>query len=203
MKIKVLLAIFILAIGLTGCTSKEEKDLVEEGRVALEKHEYTQATELLADALQIDSADEYARAMYMQATRMASASEYEKEENYKKAIIDLEFIENIKGGSSVIKSEASNKKKELVKLQEEYEAAQSERKQNAKVTSANDTYRIEQQALAEYEKQLEEEKQKEEEQNKEEQENSQNQNNGVIQPEGGTTLIPQVPSQSTPEQIVQ
>lgn len=215
MKIKVLLAILVLTLGITGCSTKEERDLVEEGKVALEKHEYTQAAELLSEALEIDSADEHARAMYMQATRMASASEYEKEQNYKKAIIDLEFIENIKGGSSTIKSEASSKKKELEKLQEEYSKAQQERKQNAKTTSANDTYKREKEALAEYQKQQEEQRKQEEEEKKQEEEN--NQNNVTTPPEGanpggnaggntggntgGTTPTP--PVTPTPEQITQ
>ena len=36
MKIKILLAILILALGMTGCSSEEVRDLVSEGRTALE-----------------------------------------------------------------------------------------------------------------------------------------------------------------------
>ena len=48
----------ILTLGLTGCSSEEVRDLVSEGKTALEKHEYTQARKLLSEALQIDSGDD-------------------------------------------------------------------------------------------------------------------------------------------------
>ena len=199
MKIKIFLAIAILILGLTGCSPKEEQDLVQEGKMALEKHEYTQAAKIFSEALETDDANEHARAMYMQATRMLSASEYEKQKNYKKAIIDLEFIENIKGGSSAIKSEASNKKKELVKLQEEYETAQQERKQNAKNASVNNTYKMEQKALAEYQKQQEEQKKKEEE-NKQEEEEQNNQEEEEQNSQTDSNAQPDLPQ---PDQNIQ
>lgn len=165
MKTKVILAISILAIFLAGCESKQEINLVDKGKAALEKHEYTEAKDLLSQALEIDSTDEHARAMYVQASRMLEMEEYKKQKNYKKAINELEIIENIKGGSTVIKNEASTIKKELEKLKDEHEKAQQERKQNAKKTSSNDTYKVEREAL----KQYEEQKRKEEEKKKQEQ----------------------------------
>ncbi|MGL6106894.1 hypothetical protein [Romboutsia sp.] len=173
MKIKLILVIAILSIFIVGCESKEEINLTEQGKTALEKHEYTEAKELFSQALEIDGDDEHARAMYMQATRMLEMKEYEEQKNYKKAIKELEFIENIKGGSSVIKSEASSKKKEFEKLKEEHEKAQQERKANAKKASSNDAYKVERDALREY---AEQQKQKEEEKKKQEQAN-QEQNN--------------------------
>ncbi|MGL5348790.1 MAG: tetratricopeptide repeat protein [Peptostreptococcaceae bacterium] len=178
MKIKIILAIAILMIGLSGCSSENERNLVDEGQVALEKYEYTQAKELLSEALEIDAADEHARSMYIQATRMLNAKDYEEQQNYKKAIKELEAIEKIKNGSSAIKSEASTKKKELEKLQEEYEKAQAERKSNAKNTSSNDSYRVQKDALSEESKLKAEQNKKEEEKKEEEDKKEDNENNG-------------------------
>ncbi len=182
MKIKILLAILILALGMTGCSSEEVRDLVSEGRTALEKHEYTQARKLLSEALQVDSGNDDARGMYIQAYRMESALKYVKQENYKKAIEDLKVAEKAKGGSSVIKDEASNKRVELEQKQKDYEIAQEERRENAKLTSGNDVYKMEQDALKEQEKQLEEQK-KQEEEEKLKQEQEQEQNNQETQKE--------------------
>lgn len=201
MKIKVLLAMLMLSLSLTACSSQEARDLVEEGKMALEKHEYTQAQQLLSEALQADSANNHARAMYIQATRMKNALEYEKQENYKKAISEIEVIEKIKDGSSAIKSEASKKKIELEKLQKEYEIAQEERKENAKVTSGNDVYKIEQEAIKEQQLLEEEQKKEEEEKLKQEQEQN-NQNSGDEQLEGGIIQTPEQTQITTP-QIVQ
>ena len=101
----------------------------------------------------------------MQAMRMENLVEYEKQKNYKKAIKEIEFIENIKNGSVTIKSEASKKKKEIVKLDEQYEKEQAQRKEKARIESSKDRYRIEQQALRAHEEYLikkEEQKKKEE-----------------------------------------
>lgn len=147
MKQKIILLIALLSILLTGCSNKDENSLVEQGRNALEKHEYSEAREFLSQALEADSADENARAMYMQAMRMENANEYKEQGNYKKAIEELESIEKIKGGSSTIKSEASSLKKELEKLNEQYQKDQEERKEKAKLTSNKDKYKVERDAL--------------------------------------------------------
>lgn len=182
MKIKMILAIAILMIGLTGCSSKTERNLVDEGKMALEKHEYTQAKELLSEALEIDAADEHARAMYIQATKMLNVKEYEKQQYYKKAIVELEAIEKVKNGSSAIKSEATSKKKELEKAEEEYEKAHEERKLNAKNTSSNDSHRVQKDALNEaYKVQAQQEKKEEEEKKEEDNKSENNQNTSTPQ----------------------
>lgn len=147
MKQKIILLIALLSILLTGCSNEDENSLVDQGKNALEKHKYSDAREFLSQALEIDSADENARAMYMQAMRMENADKYKEQGNYKKAIKELEFIEKLKGGSSAIKSEASSLKKELEKLNEQYKKEQEERKENAKLTSKKDKYRVERDAL--------------------------------------------------------
>ena len=84
---------------------------------------------------------------------MCRRLEYEEKKNYDKAIACLEAIENLKGGSSDIKNEASKKKKELIKLNEEYKKAQEERKENAKDISSQGQYKLEQDAIKENQKQ--------------------------------------------------
>lgn len=204
MKIKILLAILILALGMTGCSSEEVRDLVSEGRTALEKHEYTQARKLLSEALQVDSGNDDARGMYIQAYRMESALKYVKQENYKKAIEDLKVAEKAKGGSSVIKDEASNKRVELEQKQKDYEIAQEERRENAKLTSSHDVDKMEEAALKEQQKQLEEQKKQEEEEKlkqEQEQNNQQTQDSQVEQNQNGTiTLKPNTSAQQTPQE---
>jgi len=204
MKIKILLAILILALGMTGCSSEEVRDLVSEGRTALEKHEYTQARKLLSEALQVDSGNDDARGMYIQAYRMESALKYVKQENYKKAIEDLKVAEKAKGGSSVIKDEASNKRAELEQKQKDYEIAQEERRENAKLTSSHDVDKMEEAALKEQQKQLEEQKKQEEEEKlkqEQEQNNQQTQDSQVEQNQNGTiTLKPNTSAQQTPQE---
>lgn len=204
MKIKILLAILILALGMTGCSSEEVRDLVSEGRTALEKHEYTQARKLLSEALQIDSGDDDARGMYIQAYRMESALKYVKQENYKKAIEDLKVAEKAKGGSSVIKDEASNKRVELEQKQKDYEIAQEERRENAKLTSSHDVDKMEEAALKEQQKQLEEQKKQEEEEKlkqEQEQNNQQIQDSQAEQNQNGTiTLKPNTSAQQKPQE---
>lgn len=204
MKIKILLAILILALGMTGCSSEEVRDLVSEGRTALEKHEYTQARKLLSEALQVDSGNDDARGMYIQAYRMESALKYVKQENYKKAIEDLKVAEKAKGGSSVIKDEASNKRAELEQKQKDYEIAQEERRENAKLTSSHDVDKMEEAALKEQQKQLEEQKKQEEEEKlkqEQEQNNQQTQDSQVEQNQNGTiTLKPNTSAQQKPQE---
>ena len=204
MKIKILLAILILALGMTGCSSEEVRDLVSEGRTALEKHEYTQARKLLSEALQVDSGNDDARGMYIQAYRMESALKYVKQENYKKAIEDLKVAEKAKGGSSVIKDEASNKRAELEQKQKDYEIAQEERRENAKLTSSHDVDKMEEAALKEQQKQLEEQKKQEEEEKlkqEQEQNNQQTQDSQTEQNQNGTiTLKPNISAQQTPQE---
>jgi len=204
MKIKILLAILILALGMTGCSSEEVRDLVSEGRTALEKHEYTQARKLLSEALQVDSGNDDARGMYIQAYRMESALKYVKQENYKKAIEDLKVAEKAKGGSSVIKDEASNKRVELEQKQKDYEIAQEERRENAKLTSSHDVDKMEEAALKEQQKQLEEQKKQEEEEKlkqEQEQNNQQIQDSQAEQNQNGTiTLKPNTSAQQKPQE---
>ena len=204
MKIKILLVILILALGMTGCSSEEVRDLVSEGRTALEKHEYTQARKLLSEALQVDSGNDDARGMYIQAYRMESALKYVKQENYKKAIEDLKVAEKAKGGSSVIKDEASNKRAELEQKQKDYEIAQEERRENAKLTSSHDVDKMEEAALKEQQKQLEEQKKQEEEEKlkqEQEQNNQQIQDSQAEQNQNGTiTLKPNTSAQQKPQE---
>ena len=204
MKIKILLAMLILTLGLTGCSSEEVRHLVSEGKMALEKHEYTQARKFLSEALDVDSGNDDARGMYIQAYRMESALKYVKQENYKKAIEDLKVAEKAKGGSSVIKDEASNKRVELEQKQKDYEIAQEERRENAKLTSSHDVDKMEEAALKEQQKQLEEQKKQEEEEKlkqEQEQNNQQTQDSQVEQNQNGTiTLKPNTSAQQTPQE---
>ena len=110
MKNKKILIIMVITIFFTGCSPSKEDTLINEGKLALEKHDYTKAQDLLSQVLTMDSTDENARSMYIQAVKMKDSAEYE-EKNYEKSIECLEVIENLKGGSSQIKSEASQKKR--------------------------------------------------------------------------------------------
>ena len=172
MKKKIVLIITLLSIFMIGCTSKtEESSLVEEGKVALENHKYSDAMKLLSNALEENSSDEHARAMYMQAMRMINVDSYKSKTNYKKAIEELEAIGKIKNGSQVIKSEASNELKEIKKLYESQKEAEIKRKEDAKVSASKDAYKVSQQ-LSKYEESL-----REEEKNKQEQEELNNNQN--------------------------
>jgi PBP1b-binding outer membrane lipoprotein LpoB len=197
MKIRIILLISLLSILLSGCSSTQENNLVEDGETALEKHDYEKAKEILSEALEVDNADEHARAMYMQAIRMENLVEYEKQKNYKKAIKEIEFIENIKNGSVTIKSEASKKKKEIVKLDEEYEKEQAQRKEKARVESSKDRYRIEQQALRAHEEYLskKEEQKKKEEIKQPEEINPPEDNNQNTEVPSAKPLLPQAPQE--------
>ena len=207
MKNKKILIIMIITIFFTGCSPSKEDTLINEGKLALEKHDYTKAQDLLSQVLTMDSTDENARNMYIQAVKMKDAAEYEEKKNYDKSIECLEVIENLKGGSSQIKSEASQKKKELIKLNEEYKKAQEERKENAKDVSGQGKYKLEQDAIKENQKQeaiKEEEEQKtQEEENNQQNNQSGNTQDGTIQENTGD--ITQTPSnqQSQPGQVHQ
>ena len=192
MKKKIVLIITLLSIFMIGCTSKtEESSLVEEGKIALEAHKYSDAMKLLSNALDEDSSDEYARSMYMQAMRMINVDSYKSKTNYKKAIEELEAIGKIKNGSQVIKSEASNELKEIKKLYESQKEAERKRKEDAKTAASKDAYKASQQ-LTKYEESLREEeekkKQEEEEQlnNNQNTENNENTNEGDNQTQGNT-----------------
>lgn len=167
MKKRLVLFITIVSILATGCSSKNKNKLVEQGKDALEIHNYKEAKEFLSQALDDDSTDEHARAMYVQAARLEKAIKYEEQGNYKKAIEELDVGEKIKNGSQSIHVDISNKKKELTKLNEEYLKSQEERKENAKIEVGKDRYRVEQLANKENQKILEE-KRKEEEAKKQE-----------------------------------
>ena len=195
MKNKKILIIMIITIFFTGCSPSKEDTLINEGKLALEKHDYTKAQDLLSQVLTIDSTDENARSMYIQAVKMKDSAEYEEKRNYEKSIECLEVIENLKGGSSQIKSEASQKKKELIKLNEEYKKVQEERKENAKDVSGQGKYKLEQDAIKENQKQeaiKEEEEQKtQEEENNQQNNQSGNTQDGTIQENtNGTTQTP-------------
>ena len=197
----------IITIFFTGCSPSKEDTLINEGKLALEKHDYTKAQDLLSQVLTIDSTDENARSMYIQAVKMKDSAEYEEKRNYEKSIECLEVIENLKGGSSQIKSEASQKKKELIKLNEEYKKAQEERKENAKDVSCQGKYKLEQDAIKENQKQeaiKEEEEQKtQEEENNQQNNQSGNTQDGTIQENTGDIIQTPSNQQSQPGQVHQ
>ena len=198
MKYKNILIIMIITILFTGCSAFKKDELLNEGKLALEKHEYTKAQELLSQALTADSTNENARSMYIQAVKMKDAAEYEEKKNYDKAIACLEAIENLKGGSSDIKNEASKKKKELIKLNEEYKKAQEERKENAKDISSQGQYKLEQEAIKE-----EEEQKTQEEENNQQNNQSGNTQDGTSQENTGDVIKTPSNQQSQPGQVHQ
>ena len=207
MKNKKILIIMIITIFFTGCSASKEDTLINEGKLALEKHDYTKAQDLLSQVLTADSTNENARSMYIQAVKMKDSAEYEEKRNYEKSIECLEVIENLKGGSSQIKSEASQKKKELIKLNEEYKKAQEERKENAKDVSGQGKYKLEQDAIKENQKQeaiKEEEEQKtQEEENNQQNNQSGNTQDGTIQENTGDIIQTPSNQQSQPGQVHQ
>ena len=83
MKYKNILIIMIITILFTGCSAFKKDELLNEGKLALEKHEYTKAQELLSQALTADSTNENARSMYIQAEKMKDAAEYEEKKKIK------------------------------------------------------------------------------------------------------------------------
>lgn len=212
MKNKTILMIMIITIFFTGCSKTKNNELLHEGKIALEKHDYTNAQDILSQVLTADSTNEHARSMYMQAVKMKDALEYENKQLYDKAIQSLEEVEKLKGGSSDIKSEAAEKRKELTKLNEEYKKDQEKRKENAKYVSGQDKSKLEQNALKENQKQEEAEKeeenqeeQKQEEQNKEESNQPENTQDNMTQENDGSTTQPPSENinQSTNQQEIQ
>ena len=160
----IILAIILIAMLFTGCSTVKEDTLLEKGKLALERHEYTKAKDILSQVLTADSSNEDARSMYIQAVKMTDANMYESQKRYDKAIECLDAIEKLNGGSGEIKKEASKKKRELKKLNEEYENDKATRKENAKDESSKGRYKLEQDAI----KANQQEQQKQEDQNKEE-----------------------------------
>ena len=191
---KIVLIIALLSIFMIGCTKEEKSTLVQDGRAALEAHEYSDAMKILSEALEENKDDEHARAMYMQAMRMLNVDKFKSYTNYKKAIEELEAIENIKNGSSVIKDEASSELKEMKKLYEEQLTAQAERKESAKITASKDVYKANQELIraeqaaqkAEEEAKKAEEEAKKEEANKEENNTNNIGTDNINNPQGST-----------------
>lgn len=208
MKQKIILTIAILSIFITGCSLKNDSTYVEEGKKLLESHEYKQAMKVLSSALEEDNTDDYARAMYMQAMRMLKANEYEEKGNYDKAIEELELIEGIKNGSSNIRNEASNKKSELQKLNDEAKKSALDRKQKAKYTADQDRGRIESEAESATVEEKKEESNVENNENTNieqgtDQNQNQNQNNNQNQNQNQPNTQPpttNTPSTNTPSQ---
>ena len=174
MKNKKILTIMIITMLFTGCSASKGEDLLNEGKLALERHDYTKAEDILAQVLTADTSNENARSMYIQTVNMKNVAEYEGQKNYDKAIVCLEIIEKLKSGSSEIKDEASKKKKEIMKLNEEYKNAKEERKENAKYASSQGRYKLEKDAIKANQNQLA--KKEKEEQQRQEEENTQQNN---------------------------
>ena len=146
-KIKLIALSMVMALSLTACKSNEGSELFNDGQVALEKHEYKTAMQKFSDVLEGDSENKVARDMYGQAMRMLRVEEYEKDEEYEKALKEIEKILQLKNGSSKIKKEAEQKKAELEKLVENLNAEREERKQNAKEAAKNNKSQVESDAL--------------------------------------------------------
>lgn len=166
MKKILVLILVILSISSTGCSNKNNNDLITQGKDALENYKFKEAREFLSQVLDIEKNNEHARAMYFQSMRFENAIKYEHQGNYKKAIEELDIGEKIKNGSQIIKVDLSNKKKELIKLNEEYIKSQEERKENAKIEAGKDRYRVESIAKKENQIILEEKRKEEEIKNK-------------------------------------
>lgn len=135
MKKKLLLILMMITIFTTGCNKLSESEEFVQGQEKLESHQYNEALTLLSQVLNEDPDNSSARSMYMQARKMQSAQEYENNQDYIRAIRELETIVNINDGSKQIKREAINKKAELEKLQKQKEEEATRRKENAKKVS--------------------------------------------------------------------
>ncbi|WP_434793159.1 hypothetical protein TPDSL_23810 [Terrisporobacter petrolearius] len=168
MKKKLLLVLVLITALTGGCSKVTLNNSLIKGQEKLESHKYDEALTLLSQVLNEDSQNESARAMYMQARKMQSAQNYEKNHDYEKAIKELDSIVNINAGSKKIKRESVNKKAELEKLKERAEKEALERKENAKKASEKDINKLESDMI--YNNQIKEEKLKQEteESNKEE-----------------------------------
>ena len=135
MKKKLLLILMMITIFTTGCNKLSESEDFVQGQEKLESHQYNEALTLLSQVLNEDPDNSSARSMYMQARKMQSAQEYENNQDYIRAIRELETIVNINDGSKQIKREAINKKAELENLQKQKEEEATRRKENAKKVS--------------------------------------------------------------------
>ena len=135
MKKKLLLILMMITIFTTGCNKLSESEEFVQGQEKLESHQYNEALTLLSQVLNEDPDNSSARSMYMQARKMQSAQEYENDQDYIRAIRELETIVNINDGSKQIKREAINKKAELENLQKQKEEEATRRKENAKKVS--------------------------------------------------------------------
>lgn len=146
LKIKIILLALVSTMFFTAC-SRESSQLFNEGQVALEEHDYTTAMEKLSDVLEGDSGNKVARDMYTQAMRMKRVEEYEKSEDYERALDEIEKVIALKNGSSKIIKEAEEKKKEYEKIIETLEKEREERKKNARETAASQADNVESDAL--------------------------------------------------------
>ena len=135
MEKKLLLILMMITIFTTGCNKLSESEEFVQGQEKLESHQYNEALTLLSQVLNEDPDNSSARSMYMQARKMQSAQEYENNQDYIRAIRELETIVNINDGSKQIKREAINKKAELENLQKQKEEEATRRKENAKKVS--------------------------------------------------------------------
>ena len=108
---KLLLILMMITIFTTGCNKLSESEEFVQGQEKLESHQYNEALTLLSQVLNEDPDNSSARSMYMQARKMQSAQEYENNQDYIRAIRELETIVNINDGSKQIKREAINKMK--------------------------------------------------------------------------------------------
>ena len=142
MKKKLLLILMMITIFTTGCNKLSESEEFVQGQEKLESHQYNEALTLLSQVLNEDPDNSSARSMYMQARKMQSAQEYENNQDYIRAIRELETIVNINDGSKQIKREAINKKAELEKLQDQKEQEAIRRKENAKKVSKQENSKI-------------------------------------------------------------
>lgn len=168
MKKRLLLILVLITVLASGCSKITGNSSLIKGQEKLESHKYDEALTLLSQALNEDSENESARAMYMQARKMQNAQDYEKKHDYKKAIEELNHIVNINEGSKQIKRESINKKAELEKLQETTEKEALERKLNAKKASKKDINKLESEIIYNNKKEEEKKEQEIEENNKEE-----------------------------------
>ena len=78
---KYLIILIVLMIFSVGCENKKSSAL-KNGQTALESHEYVKAQKYLSEALEQDSKNETARAMYMQAIKMPEAEYYKEKGLY-------------------------------------------------------------------------------------------------------------------------
>ena len=147
LKIKLIVLAMISSLMLVACSGRNS-DIFNEGQKALESHDYNLAMEKLSDVLEDDKGNNVARDMYTQAMRMKRVEEFEKNEDYEKALVELNAILELKNGSSEIKKEAKEKKKEFEQIIEKLQKEREERKENAKSTAENEKGKAESDALS-------------------------------------------------------